>query len=167
MSVAPQEAKAALHGSTVSVRRAQKNTWRECCYVLPSIWCYRVIQKQYTIMTTSRAVYHGGNVRLERQVQRWQEAGIIDASTAERIITHERRTSRPLLLLALGGLGAFTIGVGLLSIIAANWGDIPRLAKLLAMLGLLGANAYGLLRAWGRPHRWIIEALALGYFALT
>ena len=84
-------------------------------------------------------------MRLERQVQRWREAGIIDTTTAERIIAHERRASRPVLLLALGGLGAFTIGVGLISVIAANWGDIPRLVKLLAMLGLFGANAYGLL----------------------
>jgi uncharacterized membrane protein len=106
-------------------------------------------------------------VRLERQVQRWQEAGIIDATTAERIITHERRASRPVLLLAIGGLGAFAIGVGVLSVIAANWGDIPRLVKLLAMLGLLGANAYGLLRVRDRQHRWLTDALALIYFALT
>src|SRR5215831_13244680 len=92
--------------------------------------------------------YHGGKVRLERQVKRWQEAGIIDGTIAERIIAHERHASRPILLLALGGLGAFTIGVGLLSVIAANWSDIPRLVKLLAMLGLFGAHAYGL--AWAR-----------------
>jgi uncharacterized membrane protein len=94
-------------------------------------------------------------------------AGIIDAATAERIIAHERRASRPVLLLAIGGLGAFAIGVGLLSVIAANWGDIPRLVKLLAMLGLFGANAYGLVWARGRQQRWITDALALGYFALT
>jgi uncharacterized membrane protein len=106
-------------------------------------------------------------VRLERQVQRWLEADIIDATTAERIIAHERRASRPVLLLAIGGLGAFTIGVGLISVIAANWGDIPRLVKLLAMLGLFGANAYGLVWARGRQHCWITDALALGYFALA
>jgi uncharacterized membrane protein len=106
-------------------------------------------------------------VRLERQVQRWQEAGIIDATTAERIIAHERRASRPVLLLAIGGLGAFTIGVGLISVIAANWGDIPRFVKLLAMLGLFGANAYGLVWARSQPHRWVTDALAVGYFALT
>jgi uncharacterized membrane protein len=100
-------------------------------------------------------------------VQRWLAAGIIDATTAERIITHERRASRPVLLLTIGGLGAFAIGVGLLSVIAANWGDIPRLVKLLAMLGLFGANAYGLVWARGRQQRWITDALALGYFALT
>ena len=115
----------------------------------------------------SGIVSHGGNVRLERQVQRWLEAGIIDAATAERIIAHERRASRPVLLLALGGLGAFTIGVGLISVVAANWGDIPRLVKLLAMLGLFGANAYGLVWARSRPYRWVTDALALAYFALT
>ena len=106
-------------------------------------------------------------MRLERQVQRWQEAGIIDATIAERIIAHERRASRPVLLLAIGGLGAFTIGVGLISVVAANWGDIPRLVKLLAMLGLFGANAYGLVWARSQPYRWVTDALALGYFVLT
>src|SRR5262245_52896567 len=110
---------------------------------------------------------YGGNVRLERRVQRWQEAGIIDATTAERIIAHERRASRPVLLLAIGGLGAFAIGVGLISVIAANWGDIPRFVKLFAMLGLFGANAYGLVWARGQPQRWVTDALALGYCALT
>src|SRR5262244_112798 len=120
-----------------------------------------------TLVVPCEIVYHGGNMRLERQVQRWQEAGIIDATTAERIIAHERRSSRPILLLALGGLGAFAIGVGLISVIAANWGDIPRLVKLLAMLGLFGANAYGLVWTRGRQYRWVTDALALGYFALT
>lgn len=106
-------------------------------------------------------------MRLERRVKRWQEAGIIDATTAERILAHERRASRPVLLLAIGGLGAFIIGMGLISVIAANWGEIPRLAKLLAMLGLFGANAYGLVWAHGRQYRWVIDALALSYFALT
>jgi uncharacterized membrane protein len=100
-------------------------------------------------------------------VKRWQEAGIIDAATAERLIAHERRASRPVLLMAIGGLGAFTIGVGLISVIAANWGEIPPLVKLLAMLGLFGVNAYGLVWARSRPYRWVTEALALGYFALT
>src|SRR5262245_62399113 len=35
------------------------------------------------------------------------------------------------------------------------------------MLGLFGANAYGLLWAHGRPYRWVTDALALGYFVLT
>ncbi len=106
-------------------------------------------------------------MRLERQVQRWLDAGIIDTTTAERIIAHEQRARRPVLLLAIGGLGAFTIGVGLISVIAANWGDIPRFVKLLGMLGLFSANAYGLLWARSRQYRWVTDALALGHFALT
>src|SRR5262245_46725746 len=35
------------------------------------------------------------------------------------------------------------------------------------MLGLFGANAYGLVWARGQQHRWVTDALALGYFALT
>jgi uncharacterized membrane protein len=119
------------------------------------------------LVILSAIVSHGGNVRLERQVQRWLEANIIDAATAERLIAHERRARRPVLLLAIGGLGAFIIGMGLISVVAANWGDIPRFVKLLAMLGLFGVNAYGLVWARGYPYRWVTDALALGYFALT
>src|SRR5262245_54704063 len=131
----------------------------------PYIWLLPTVST--IVVTLSGIVYHGGSVRLERQVQRWQEAGIIDAATAERIIAHERRASRPVLLLAVVGLGAFAIGVGLISVIAANWGDIPRLVKLLAMLGLFGANAYGLVWARGHQYRWLTDALAVSYFALT
>jgi uncharacterized membrane protein len=35
------------------------------------------------------------------------------------------------------------------------------------MLGLFGANAYGLVWARSQPHRWVTDALAVGYFALT
>lgn len=73
----------------------------------------------------------------------WRREGLIDADTAERIAAFEATRGRPRLALALGVLGAFTIGVGIVAIIAANWDAIPIGLRLglhvLINLGLGGA----------------------------
>ncbi|UZW57029.1 DUF2157 domain-containing protein [Sphingobium sp. JS3065] len=78
----------------------------------------------------------------ERQLRAWQDAGLIDAGIAARIREWEAAHSRPLGLWAIIGLGALTIGLGIVSVVAANWDAIPgetRLAIHFAlMIGLAG-----------------------------
>lgn len=77
-------------------------------------------------------------MKLERQLARWQEAGLIDAETAKRILAHEdSRPARPYILYAVGGLGALSIAIGLVSIVAANWGAIGAQEKLALDLAVL------------------------------
>ncbi len=82
-------------------------------------------------------------IGLGRRLAQWRQAGLIDAQTAERIAAFEAANGRPRLALALGVLGAFTIGVGIVAIIAANWDAIPVGLRLglhvLINLGLGGA----------------------------
>ncbi len=61
----------------------------------------------------------------KRRLDRWLEAGLIDAQAAERILEFERRTERPLgfhwpvaLILSFGGL---LTAAGVLLFISANW----------------------------------------------
>jgi uncharacterized membrane protein len=61
----------------------------------------------------------------DRKLKSWQQAGIIDAATAERIRGFEAQNAKPLGLWALIGLGALAIGLGLISVVAANWDAIP------------------------------------------
>lgn len=79
----------------------------------------------------------------DRKLQSWVDAGLIDSATAARIEAFETKNARPWVLWAVIGLGALAIGLGLISIIAANWDDIPgglRLTLHFAMLiGLAGA----------------------------
>ena len=66
----------------------------------------------------------------ERKLKAWEEAGLIDVAAAARIREWEAENSKPIGLWALIGLGALAIGLGLVSVVAANWDAIPGEARL-------------------------------------
>jgi len=78
----------------------------------------------------------------ERKLKAWQQAGLIDADTAARIRVWESEHARPLGVWAIVGLGALTIGLGIVSVVAANWDAIPGEVRLavhfVLMAGLAG-----------------------------
>jgi hypothetical protein len=73
----------------------------------------------------------------ERKLKAWQDAGLIDAGTAERLRTWEAEHSRPVGVWAIVGLGALTIAMGIILIVAANWDAIPGEVRLSAHLALM------------------------------
>ena len=104
-----------------------------------------------------------------RRIAHWHEAGIIDAATRDRLLAYEDAHARPLLLWAVWGIGALAIGLGFVSVVAANWEDIPGLVRLgvhLALIaGLLGLVFFREDRlAEGSP--WSVEALVFVTAAL-
>jgi uncharacterized membrane protein len=72
-----------------------------------------------------------------RKIAIWHQAGLIDAETRDRLIGYEAAHARPLALWAVFGIGALAIGLGLVSVIAANWEDIPGLVRLGVHLALI------------------------------
>lgn len=87
-------------------------------------------------------------MKLERKLAEWQEAGLIDAEAAARITAHEARAEkRPYLLYAVSGLGALSVAIGLVSIVASNWDAIPAGLKLGLDLALLIGLAAWIRRA--------------------
>lgn len=97
-----------------------------------------------------------------RKIDAWHEAGLIDGETRARLIAYEAEHARPLALWAVFGIGALAIGLGLISIVAANWEDIPAQLRLGVHLVLL---AGALLALWLREDAlakaspWAVEAL--------
>ncbi len=107
--------------------------------------------------------------RLGTRLKRWQEAGLIDSSTAGAIQAFERDHRGPALSLAAFRLGGLAILVGILSVVAANWDNIPDAVKLGVHFLLNIAAALWTWRAIGRDHRRRAEfgALALAGLTLT
>lgn len=97
-----------------------------------------------------------------RKIAEWHDAGLIDAATRDRLIAHEAAHARPLVLWAVYGIGALAIGLGLVSVVASNWEDIPGLLRLSVHLALI-AGLLGVL--FTREERlaaqspWAVEGL--------
>src|SRR4029077_842102 len=83
-------------------------------------------------------------VQLEPQLQRWIEARVIDAATAERIRIFERGTpardtrSWPMLIAVI--FGSLMLAAGTLLFVAAHWENMSpsaRFALVMLMVGLM------------------------------
>lgn len=77
----------------------------------------------------------------DRKLREWVEAGLIDEATAQRIETYESDNARPWILWAIVGLGALAISLGLISLVAANWQEIPGRVRLSIHFSLMIALA--------------------------
>lgn len=111
----------------------------------------------------------------ERKLKAWRDAGLIDAEVAERIRVWEAQNSRPFGLWAIIGLGALTIGLGIVSVVAANWEAIPgelRLAlHFVLIVGFAGLLWWYLPKAIGKNSYFndallfVVAVLGLTFFA--
>lgn len=72
-----------------------------------------------------------------RKIEIWHAAGLIDAETRAALLAYEEEHARPLALWAVFGIGALAIGLGLISVVAANWEEVPGVVRLAIHLALL------------------------------
>ena len=76
--------------------------------------------------------------RLERDLRHWTAAGLIDAPTAARLLKeYDSRESAFSLGRVLMIIAALLVSAAVLLLIASNWEAIPRLARLVGILGLI------------------------------
>lgn len=107
-----------------------------------------------------------------RKLDTWLAAGLIDEQTRDRIRTFEDEHARPLALWAVIGIGVLAIGLGVMSVVAANWEDVPGRVRLAIHLALVAALAWFVFRRGDRlerDHPWGLEAalFVLGMLGLT
>ncbi|MBF0421472.1 MAG: DUF2157 domain-containing protein [Magnetococcales bacterium] len=104
--------------------------------------------------------------RLSQRIHEWTQEGLISADQAVAIITYEdNRPKTNRLLYSFMALGAGVLGIGIITLIAANWDQIPHGVKLGVDLTSLLAIAYGLWQQQGRKNSLVWELLLL-LFAL-
>ncbi len=97
-----------------------------------------------------------------RKIATWHEAGLIDTGTRDRLLAYEAAHARPLALWAVFGIGALAIGLGLVSVIAANWEEIPGQLRLSVHLALIAAALAVLFlreKQMAAVSPWAVEAL--------
>jgi uncharacterized membrane protein len=103
----------------------------------------------------------------EHFTRRWQNAGLIDAEAARRIVAWEASHRSPIWLWAVAGLGALAIALGIMAIVGANWESIPFWAKLAVDLALNAACAAFVFVFWRAGRAWPRDISALLLFGLV
>lgn len=103
-------------------------------------------------------------MQVDRKLAEWQKAGLLTAEDAAKIRAYEGHEARPYLLYAVGGLGALTIVLGIVAIIASNWDTIPGGLKLGVDILLAAALAAGLVAVDRRGIDWLRETLIALYW---
>jgi uncharacterized membrane protein len=103
---------------------------------------------------------------LEQRLKRWTEAGLLEPGQAQRILDYEQGRGRPMLIYAVAGLGGLAIAIGIVSIVAANWDDIPGRVKIGIDLTLLAAGGVAVANSARWPS-WVHDTLLLVLYGLT
>ncbi len=88
-------------------------------------------------------------MKLDKKLLNWQENGLITAEQQKNILNYEAKhhSNNHWVVYGFMMLGAVVSGIGIISIIAANWADIPASIKLLIdfiLLILLGLTVFRL-----------------------
>jgi uncharacterized membrane protein len=103
------------------------------------------------------------------KLAQWQQAGLLSAEQADAILVFEAQqtTRSPWWLYSLMILGAAIMGLGIISLIAANWSDIPDLFKLSIAFIVLGGLGMAIYQQYTPPHNGIwFEVLIIGFILM-
>jgi hypothetical protein len=103
---------------------------------------------------------------LSHKFKRWQKAELVTAAQVEAIIAFERKHKQGKLVRDLTNVGVFAILMGLVSVVAANWGAIPAAVKLAGHFMLNAGVAAFMIRVDGDKHPVLKDACVTGLFGL-
>jgi uncharacterized membrane protein len=100
---------------------------------------------------------------LDKHLSDWQSQGLLSPEQADRIRQFEAdRAPQSRLLTVLTILAVLSIGLGIISLIAANWNQIPAWFKLFSYFSLMLAQVYALFR-WDHKPGLVREGLYFLY----
>lgn len=104
---------------------------------------------------------------LDRKLDEWVRAGLIDSAAADRIRAHEAGSQRPTLIWAIAGLGLLALVLGIMLVVSANWDRIPDWLKLGGHLLVLAGAAAGIWYARETGKRWVAEGMLFLFAGLV
>ena len=77
--------------------------------------------------------------QLKLDLEEWIAKGLVPASSREAILASVGGRSGPSLVLILAIFGVILVGAGAMSYVAANWPEMPKLARLAVLFGTMWA----------------------------
>lgn len=87
-------------------------------------------------------------MNLNQKTEQWVAQKVISPKQKEAILALETKKREPFVFMAILWIGIFCVGLGIISLIAANWAFIPPVVKLagagVLLAGALGAAFWGL-----------------------
>lgn len=105
-------------------------------------------------------------MNIEKKVYQWQKAGLLTGTQGRSIISFEKNTSKPYISYALTVFAFFLVGLGGVSLVAANWDEISPVVKLAVSFVILGACAIAIWHAYVRGRGKLFEGLLVLFSAL-
>jgi uncharacterized membrane protein len=106
--------------------------------------------------------------KLHQQLQEWVAANLLSSHQAAEILQYENtKPQRHWVLYGILSVGVTVLAIGIISMIAANWSEIPKQIKLLADFAVLGGLAWGLLHFHERGQFTLFEVGLVLYAALV
>ncbi|MEJ8574533.1 DUF2157 domain-containing protein [Microbaculum marinum] len=104
--------------------------------------------------------------RLERDLDAWQERGLVTPEAAEEMLASIGQEARPRTAIILGFLGAILIAFSAIAFVAANWADMARPFRLgLLVAGMAACYGIAALMSLAR-HPWFADAAIFAGSAL-
>ena len=97
--------------------------------------------------------------KIERKLNEWEKNGLISSDQVLKISDYESKKSSSWLINGVLILGALIVGIGIISIIASNWEDIPSVAKLVIDFTLLSCLAFWTFKEWSKVNSRLEFAL--------
>jgi len=96
------------------------------------------------------------SVGIERKLAAWKKAGLLTEDQAAAIALHEQSQASGArwVVWSIASVGGLAIAVGIISVIAANWDDIPEKVKLAACGALLLGSLGGAWRTSRLENLW-------------
>lgn len=111
-----------------------------------------------------------GRVKLEKKLEAWRAAGLLTEAQAAAIRAHEQAHQGHAgrwVASGLGAVGGLAIVIGIISIISANWSEIPAALKIGALLATMIGALVLALRFAAQGRTLVRDLLLLGHDGLV
>jgi uncharacterized membrane protein len=103
-------------------------------------------------------------LNIEKKLNSWLRAEIIDQDTAEKIRQFEIKSGRKGVFFVLSGLGGLALGAGVIALVASNWEFFPSWLKLAVDIFIMVALSFGIISTDATAKYWQKETLIIVYY---